>query len=186
MSKIWILDTKYGKKKKVFNSESQLLKNISTNSDQVILEYELVSSVKSSDFFKTKERDIQLRSVLGELDKKEESIGELISLYEEVAPDLVEKGRRVYVNGSIVQIPFKQTMIGQMKKYQSDKKSFCDLLIKNKIHFISQVSDSVEWYTKLLKVHNFMDCGYVGDTNKTNFNVAKKNLRKKPIKNDNI
>jgi len=199
MSTIWILENKgrYDRKIKIYRNESQLLKAISTESDQEIFEYELKSSTKSSDYFKTKDRDIQLRSVLGELDKNEEVINNFIGYYEQVAPDN-RQPKRIWRNGQYMNVDYslKDEMLRKMKKYQSDKKSFCKLLIDNKKHFICDVSNSVEWYTNLLKVHNFMSYMYdmprwdsvskkyikidsANEVVKSNFHLAKKGLRKK-------
>lgn len=196
MSTIWILNDKSQRQNvKIFRNESQLLKNISKDSDQEILEYELKSSIKSKDYFKTKDRDIQLRSCLGELSKSEESIINLISMYESIAPE--NKFTKKSWNGTVIgEFSQKQEMIETMKKYQSDKKSFSQFIINNKKHFINDVSHSVDWYIQLLKVHNFMNHIFdlpkwdreskqyiatdsASEDVKSNFILAKKGLRKK-------
>jgi len=193
---IWMLkDNKQKQNVKIFRTESQLLKSISKDSDQEILQYELKSSIKSRDYFKTKDRDIQLRSCLGELNKSEESIINFISMYESIAPE--NKYTKKSWNGSVLgEFSQKQNMIEEMKKYQSDKKSFSQFIINNKKYFINDVSHSVDWYTQILKVHNFMSHIFdspkwdqsskkyiITDTAseeiKSNFILAKKGLRKK-------
>lgn len=69
MDKIWIIknNSKYKKKFNVYKKESDLLKVISSDSNAVILEYELKSSVNASDYITSKDRDTQIRSLLGEL-----------------------------------------------------------------------------------------------------------------------
>ena len=181
MSKIWIVENYKKANKlrnvKIYRNESQLLKSIRQDSDQMILEYDLKSSTKSSDFFKEKERDIQLRSVLGELDTNEESRIKLISIYEELAPENIIQKKSW--NGSIVgEYSKKKEIIKSLKKYQSDRNAFSAFLIENKSHFITALS-SVEWYRTLLSVHNFRDCVINGKLPPDqemidNFKIAKK------------
>ena len=89
MNKIWIVinNASYRKKQKIYTTESSLLKAINPSLDQEIFEYDLVSSTTSEDYLKGRNRDTQLRSVLGELDTKEESAIKLIAYYNDVAPD---------------------------------------------------------------------------------------------------
>ena len=89
MKKIWLVinNGSYRKKQKIYKSETALLKALNSNSDQEIFEFDLVSSVKAKDYINAKNRDTQLRAVLGELDAKEESAIQLIKYYEKVAPD---------------------------------------------------------------------------------------------------
>jgi len=183
MNKIWIVinNASYRKKQKIYTTESSLLKAINPSLDQEVFEYDLVSSTSSSDFLKGKNRDTQLRSVLGELDTKEESAIKLIAYYNDVAPD----GKTYRLNWRTDEkITFKQRMIIEMEKLQSDKKAFSTFLVKNKNHFMTVCSD-VEWYVILLSCHNFMNHYYKVRTmsEKTaeyidNFKKAKE-LRKK-------
>jgi len=72
MDKIWIVYNKgsYKKKYKIYKTEADMVKNVSNTSTSTILEYELKSSNIASDYFKSKERDTQLRTILGELSKE--------------------------------------------------------------------------------------------------------------------
>lgn len=86
-------------------------------------------------------------------------------------------------------------MLNRLKKFQTEPKEIARILVNEKRYFIREVSDSVEWLTAILKVHNFRDhktdrrvfnretrLYEVVDTSseelKTNFKLAKKNLRK--------
>ena len=181
MSKIWIVENYKKANKlrnvKIYRNESQLLKSIRQDSDQMILEYDLKSSTKSSDFFKEKERDIQLRSVLGELDTNEESRIKLISIYEELAPENIIQKKSW--NGSVIgEYSKKKEFLKSLKKYQSDKDSFCKFLTENKGHVMT-VLTTIDWYKAILSVHNFRDCRINGRLLPTeemieNFNIAKK------------
>ena len=144
MEKIWILNSKRAKKYTiVYKSENALLKAINPDSDQEVLEYELKSTFKACDLFKEKDRDTQLRTILGELSTFEESMSEFIKFYNEFA---------IWKTSSE-----KKQMIKSLKKHQSDKKEISKIIVNNKRHFIRDVSTSVEWYKILLKVHNFRD-----------------------------
>ena len=116
------------------------------NPNQEILEYTLNSQCKASDYYKTKERDSQLKSILGELDKSEQNIINLINLYEQIAPE----GRKNTWSNKTE----KDNWLGRMKKYQGDKKAFATLLINDKKYFFT-ISDSIEWVKAILLVHNF-------------------------------
>ena len=182
MDKIWIVYNKgsYNKKYKIYKTEAELVKNISNNSSSTILEYELKSSTTASDYFKSKERDTQLRSILGELSDHEVSAQNLINLYEELGKDARYHNKRIVTN--------------QLKKLSADKKSLSNYIIKNKRYFF-QVSDSLEWILAILKCHNFQDHTYekrwisstrtyqiidnTTDLLKENFKLAKLELKKK-------
>lgn len=186
MDKIWIVYNKgsYKKKYRIFKSESDMIKNISTNSTSTILEYELKSSVVASDYIKTKERDTQLRTILGELSDHEVNFLKLIELYDSLVP---ENPNDRYNR--------KQNQINHLKKISHDKKSFANYLINNKKHFFT-VSDTLEWTLAILKCHNFQDYIYdnkrwdsstktyvlvdtASDELKKNFKLAKLELKKK-------
>ena len=185
MNKIWIVinNASYRKKQKIYTNESSLLKAINPNLNQEIFEYNLVSSSTGEDYLKGRNRDTQLRSVLGELDVKEESAIKLISYYSDVAPDGRVYRKNWRTNETIT---FKQKMIIEMEKFQTDKKAFASLIVKNKRYFMTICSD-VEWYRLLLSCHNFRSHYYnsftAGDDEKmlehiNNFKEAKKMLRK--------
>lgn len=186
MDKIWIVYNKgsYKKKYRIFKSEADMAKNISNSASYTILEYELKSSVVATDYLKTKERDTQLRTILGELSENEVNALKLIELYDSLLPeDPNDRYNR------------KQSQINHLKKIASDKKSFANYLINNKKHFF-KVSDTLEWILAILKCHNFQDYVYdhkrwdsstktyvvvdtASDELKKNFKLAKLELKKK-------
>lgn len=186
MDKIWIVYNKssYKQKYRIFKSESEMIKNISSNSTSTILEYELKSSVAASDYIKTKERDTQLRVILGELSDHEVNSHKLIELYDSLVP---ENPNDRYNR--------KKQQINNLKKISHDKKSFANYLINNKKDFF-KVSDTLEWILAILKCHNFQDHVYdqkkwnsstrsyvvvdtASDELKKNFKLAKLELKKK-------
>lgn len=183
MNKIWIVvnNASYRKKQKIYTTESSLLKAINPRLNQEIFEYDLVSSITSKDYIKGRNRDTQLKSVLGELGVKEESAIKLIAYYTEVAPD-----GREYRNWRTNKITtHKSIMITEMEKFQTDKKQFASLLVKNKRYFMTICSD-VEWYRLLLSCHNFRNHYYnnikteseVAAEHIENFKKAKKTIKK--------
>ena len=144
MEKIWIV--KQGRHLRLCKTEREMLRRTSIDGNQEILEFTLTSQCKASDYFKTRERDSQLKSILGELDKSEQNIIDFIALYEQIAPD----GRKNTWSNKTE----KDTWLGKLKKYQGDKKGFAALLINDKKYFFT-ISDSVEWMKAILLVHNF-------------------------------
>jgi len=127
MDKIWIIKgrSKYVKKFTVYKNESDLLKDIHSDFDLQILEYELKSSSEVSDYLLSKERDKQLRQVLGELSKEESAIQKFIKMYEELAPEGKEFEKRIFQAGSIKRIK-------SSKKIEMLKRLKSFLIIKNK------------------------------------------------------
>ena len=194
MDKIWILKEGRRKKQRIYKSEKELLKAISPDSTQEIFEYSLVTTSRSCDFFKERERDIQIRTVLGELNDNEENSVNLISYFSENAPD--GKEIKLYRGFGKYDISNeKSEKLKMLKKYQSDKTAFCNFITKNKGYFVSCLT-TVEWYKVLLKCHRFINCSYgvrrweptkrtyiiqdqSTDEMKNNFLEAKKLLRKK-------
>lgn len=181
MERIWILYDKnrYAKKKyKIYKSESELLRNISTQSNLTIYEYDLKSVQDPEEFLKSRERDTQLRSVLGELSPIEEAATNLIQKLTELA----EENR------------YKKLHLNNLNKFISDKGAISRYLTKNKSYFM-RVSDDKDWLTAVLKCHNFQDpffdkkWNYVdrkyevvdnlSDQFKINFKLAKLELKKK-------
>jgi hypothetical protein len=140
MSKIWIVtsNTSFSKKQKIYKSESSLLKAIKNYGDQEIFEYDLVSSLKATDYLKSKSRDSQLKSVLGELDDKEESIIKMIAFYKEHAPN--GKEYKTWRSSTTTRTQ-KQDMLVMMEKYQFDKKAFAQMLVSNKRYFMTVMND---------------------------------------------
>jgi len=184
--KIWIVERKgrYTKKKRTFKSETEMIKSLTDSDQYIITEYELKSTQNASDYIKSKERDTQLRTVLGELSDHETNGLRLIELYESLAP--VDPNDRYNK---------KASRITNLKKLISDKKSLAAYLIREKKHFLT-VSESTEWLLAILKCHNFQDYKYerdrwdsntrtyirVDNTSETfreNFKLAKKELKGK-------
>lgn len=194
MDKIWIVYNKgsYKKKYKIYKTEAEVSKNVADTSASIILEYELKSSTVASDYFKSKERDTQLRTILGELSEHEVNGQNLIDMYEQLGKNdgynsvffsTADKDRKTFLT------------IYQLKKLLVDKKSFASYLVRNKKYFF-QVSDSLEWILTILKCHNFQDHVYdkkkwnsstrthdIVDTSsellRQNFKLAKLELKKK-------
>jgi len=196
MDKIWIIQSgsRYQKKFRIYQKESQLLKAISKDKNATILEYDVVSKVTAEDFLTSRERDTQLRSVLGELDKKEQAVLDFINLYEKIAPVGKEFKKRISWHESI-ETSTKEQMLNRLKKFQTEPKEIAKILVNEKRYFIREISESTEWLTAVLRVHNFRDhktdrkiwnretrkyeeADTSSEELKANFKLAKKNLRK--------
>ena len=189
MDKIWIVKNKrsYAKKFRIYKSESDVLKAINSDSDVDILEYHLDNKKTASDFFKERDRDIQLRNILGELSANEIAASELVSLFEELAPD-----GKIIKRWGKNDTTTKEIMLSKLKKFQTDKKILAKLLVDNKKYFFN-ISNEVKWYKAILKCHNFREPNvsktwdninkkYIDNTDdiiKENFNLAKKELKSK-------
>lgn len=158
MDKIWIIQSgsRYQKKFTIYREESKLLKAISKDKDATILEYDLVSQVTAKDYLMSKERDSQLRSVLGELSDKEQVCIDFVNLYEQIAPVGKEFKKRISWHES-VETSTKEQMLLKLRKFQTEPKELAKILVNDKRYFINDVSNSVEWYLSILKVHNFRD-----------------------------
>lgn len=188
-NKVWVVQNKqrYAKRKfRIYHTEVELLRAIRGTDSMMVFEYDLVSSQTASDFLKARERDTQVRTVLGELEPHEENAMVLIELFDKLVPnnpnDRYNTKNRLWP-------------LEELKKIQSNKKSLAAYLVKNK-NFFLKVSDSVEWLVAVLKCHNFQDCK-IGKTKwnstagryelidlsteelKQNFQLAKKELKKK-------
>jgi len=153
MDKIWIVRNKnsYAKKFKIYKSEAELLKVIGIDSNVEILEYNLDNIKTAADFFKNRDRDLQLRNILGELDKFEQCAADLISLYDELAP--IGRTIKRFRHPDITE---KEIMLSKLKKYQSERKLFSKFLVDNKKQLFS-ISNEVRWYKAILLCHNFRD-----------------------------
>lgn len=186
-NKVWVVQNKqrYANRKfRIYHTEAELLRGIRGTDSLVVFEYDLVSSQTASDFLKARERDAQVRTVLGELEPHEENAMVLIDLFDKLVPHNPNDRYNT-----------KNRTIEELKKIQSNKKSLAAYLVKNK-NFFLKVSDSVEWLVAVLKCHNFQDCK-IGKTKwnpearrhdvidlsteelKQNFQLAKKELKKK-------
>lgn len=146
-NRIWIVTRNYSKTR-IFKSENEMFKNIKINDNKTIInEYELKSSQNASDYTKARERDTQLRTVLGELSDHEANGFRLVELYESLAKeDAVKKMRKIEA----------------LRKLASDKKSLTSYLIREKKYFFT-ILDDVEWLLAILKCHNFRDHKYDRD-----------------------
>lgn len=155
MDKIWILKSKYSWK--LCKTEADLLRRINKNSTQEVLEFELKTCSRAGDYLLSKERDLQLKSVLGELSEFEQNASHLIALYEELA----EEGREYLQWNSTrtdkEKFTEKSSWISRLKKWQDNKVQFKNLIVDNKDYFM-QVSFDSRWMKALLKCHNFVDC----------------------------
>jgi hypothetical protein len=164
MDKIWILKSKYSWK--LCKSENELLKRIGKNSTVEVLQYELKSNQEAKDYLLSRERDLQLRSVLGELTDFEKKSTDLISVFENLAPIGKVAIHVNRDNGKRYETSEKDSWVTRLKKFQDNEKAFKGLLVDNKEYFL-QVSNSTEWLCALLKCHNFIDCKIIkGEYNK--------------------
>lgn len=54
----------------------------------------------------------------------------------------------------------KEEFLKKLKKFSTDKKQIVKLITDNKKYLISVVSQEVEWYLSILRLHNFRDEGW--------------------------
>ena len=155
MDKIWILKSKYSYK--LIKTEADLLRRIHKNSSVEILEFELKASTRAPDYLLSKERDLQLKSVLGELSEFEQNAAQLITLYEELAPEgrvSIQYNRDTHKR---IETTEKSSWLSRLKKFQDNKIQFKKLITDEKDYFLG-VSYDLRWMRALLKCHNFVDC----------------------------
>jgi len=188
MDKIWIIHNKksYARKFNVYKDEANMLKNLRNTPNSEVLEYELKSSANAAEYLKSRERDTQLRSILGELSSYESNALKLIQLFESLAPIPVHKTSNYDYK--------KEKILRLLKSSLSNKKSFSNVLSSYKADLF-RISESVEWITAILRCHNFRDykCTIYeydyklhkykntfieSDELKKNFNLAKISLKK--------
>ena len=155
MEKIWILKSKYSFK--LCKNEADLLRRINKNSTQEVLEFELKTNIRAGDYLLSKERDLQLKSVLGELSEFEQSASQLIALYEELAPDGKEYLQWNSTRTNKERLTEKGSWLSRLKKWQDNKVQFKKLITDEKDYFLG-VSYDLKWMKALLKCHNFVDC----------------------------
>lgn len=153
--KIWIIKSRYSWK--LCKSERELLKRIGKNSTLEVLEFDLKSQQRATDYLTSKERDNQLRVVLGELSEFEKKAVDLISLFEKIAPDGKEAITYNRDTNQRVVSTEKASWISRLKKWQNDQKGFKQLLVDNKNYFLS-ISKYPRWIPAVLRCHNFVDC----------------------------
>ena len=155
MEKIWVLKSKYSWK--LCKTEADLLRRINKNSTLEVLEFELKTSSRAGDFLLSKERDLQLKSVLGELSDFEQNASHLIALYEELAPDGREYIQWNSTRTNKEKMTEKSSWLSFLKKWQDNKVQFKKLITDEKNYFLG-VSYDLRWMKALLKCHNFIDC----------------------------
>ncbi len=190
-NKIWIIKT--GRSLHLCRNEADMLRRTnSTSTRQEILEYNLISSQKVTDFYKARDRDNQLKTILGELDKSEVSIVNLINLYDKYAPE--GKTYKNHYLSTEETTTDKSLKLAKLRKYQNSKIEISRILIKEKKHFMT-LSTEVEWLTAILSCHNFTDHIYdykkwdqtlkkytpndsASDELRNNFKLAKEELKK--------
>ena len=180
MKKIWYVKGRYGGGK-WFKTEKAFLSNVREDDTREVFVYQLIDSgvageVKRSTITE-RDRDEQLKTILGEADKYEEAISNFRAKFEQIAEDTNGKAKILY----------------ELKIIGLNKKEFSNMATHNRSYLLFEVSDSVEWYQTLLKCHNFVSiptkhCNRTTGSSVTeqrridNFKEAKESMKKKPTK----
>jgi hypothetical protein len=168
--KIYFLKRKWGGGK-FFRNQKALMKAINENTNTEVYVFELKEVLTASDFFKgtikTRDRDIQLKSLLGEADKYEEAILNFKRMLEEIGES--NRSRNVILEKIRVLGPSKDTFNEIVNNYR----------LKN--YILMNVSNSVEWYETVLRCHNFqsLPSKNVSEETLDNFKKAKELIKKK-------
>ncbi len=180
MKKIWYVKGRYGGGK-WFKTEKAFLSHIREDDTREVFIYQLIDSGVSGEVKRRtiteRDRDNQLKTILGETDKYEEAISNFKVKFEEIAEDT--QGKR--------------HILSTLKIIGLNKKDFSNMATGSKSYLLFEVSDSVEWYQTLLKCHNFVSLPksyYKRGTGRIeteqsrieNFNEAKESLKKKPTR----
>jgi len=178
MKKIWHVKGRYGGGK-WFKTEKAFLSSVRDDDSREVYVYQLIESGKAGDVktntITQRDRDDQLKTILGEADKYEEAISRFKSVFDEMATECSNK-RHV------------ERMLGIIGL---SKKDFSALATQMKSYLLFEVSDTVEWYQALLKCHNFTSLpatNYVRGKGRVetepnrieNFKAAKDSMKKKP------
>ena len=180
MKKIWHVKGRYGGGK-WFKTEKAFLSNVREDDTRDVFVYQLIDSgiageVKRSTITE-RDRDDQLKNILGEAGKYEEAISNFRAKFEEIAEDTQSK----------------RYIISTLKIIGLNKKEFSNMASDIRNYLLFEVSDSVEWYQTLLRCHNFVSIpvnfykrgtGRI-ETEQTridNFKEAKESLKKKPTR----
>ncbi len=181
MEKIWYLKSRWGSGGKVFRTEKAFLSAVREDDDRQVFIFKVEESGKAGEMKRniltSRERNDQLKTILGEADKYEEAIMSFKAKFSEIAKDSNDKRRIEY----------------QLKIIGLNKKDFSQLATSYKNYLLFEISDSVEWYQTLLKCHNFVSLPashYVRGVGRTateearieTFRAAKESLKKKPSK----
>lgn len=180
MKKIWYVKGRYGGGK-WFKTEKAFLSNVREDDTREVFVYQLIDSgvageVKRSTITE-RDRDDQLKTILGETDKYEEAISNFRTKFEQIADDSNDKTKILY----------------ELKIIGLNKKEFSNMATNNRNYLLFEVSDSVEWYQTLLRCHNFVSIPTkyysrgVGrlETEQAridNFKEAKDSLKKNPTR----
>lgn len=177
MEKIWII--KRGNSKKLCRNEADMIRR-AYNPGNEILEYELKSRQTVSDYFKTKERDDQLKEILGDLTQEEINIQNFVTSLSKI----VDKDR--------------SKILDTLKKHRGNSKEIKRIIINSK-KYLFTLSTDLDWIISILKCHNFSNYNYdspkwdsiekrykavdsAPEELKKNFKLAKEFLRKKSEK----
>jgi len=143
-NQVFFLKRKWGGGK-FFRNQKALMKAINEDTNTEVYIFELKETIVASELFKgtikKRDRDIQIKSVLGETDKYEEAILNFKKTLEEIAPS--ERSRNLILEKLRVLGPSKDTFSEIVNNYRL------------KYYILMSVSDTVEWYEKVLRCHNF-------------------------------
>jgi len=181
MKKIWHVKGRYGSGK-WFKTEKAFLSNVREDDTREVFVYQLLDSGIAGEVKKRtiteRDRDNQLKTILGEADKYEEAISNFRAKFEEIAEEDTQG---------------KRYILSTLKIIGLNKKEFSNMATGSRNYLLFEVSDSVEWYQTLLRCHNFMSIppsyykrgtGRI-ETEQTridNFKEAKESLKKKPTR----
>ena len=177
MKKIWHVKGRYGSGK-WFKTEKAFLSNVREDDSREVFVYQLLDSGVAGEVKRRtiteRDRDNQLKTILGEADKYEEAISNFRAKFEEIATE--SKG--------------KAHILSQLKIIGLNKKDFSNMATNSRNYLLFEVSDTLEWYQTLLRCHNFVSIptnyykrgtGRI-ETEQTridNFKDAKESLKKK-------
>lgn len=118
---------------------------------------------------KTKnERDLQLKSILNELDVKETAILDVIRMYSSYQENVVvtdDKDRK-----QLMALDLKNRVLKRMNEAKFDKVEFAKVIIDYKKHLI-YLSKDLDWHISLLKFHRFQH--YFTESKKWNRSTSK-------------
>jgi len=180
MKKIWHVKGRYGSGK-WFKTEKAFLSSVRDDDSREVYVYQLIESGKAGDVktntITQRDRDDQLKTILGEADKYEEAISRFKAVFAEMAPVSNDKKH-------------VERMLGIIGL---NKKEFSSMATSMKGYLLFEVSDTVEWYQALLKCHNFTSLpatSYVRGKGRVtaeperieNFKAAKESMKKKPAR----
>lgn len=180
MKKIWHVKGRYGGGR-WFKTEKTFLANVRDDDSREVYVYQLLESGTAGELKKStimeRDRDDQLKTILGEADKYEEAISAFRAVFSEIAPESNDK----------------KNVERMLKIIGLNKKDFSSMATNMKNYLLFEVSDSVEWYQTLLKCHNFTTMAntyYSRGKGRTvteqqridNFIAAKNSMKKKPTR----